>query len=46
MLASDLALIYEVSTGHLNQAVKRNQDRFPDDFMFQSTENIKESVMS
>jgi len=27
--------MYEVSTGNLNKAVKRNADRFPDDFMFQ-----------
>ena len=27
--------MYEVSTGNLNKAVKRKADRFPDDFMFQ-----------
>ena len=35
MLDSDLAILYGVSTGHLNRAVKRNPDRFPPDFMFQ-----------
>ena len=35
MLDKDLALIYEVTTSNLNKAVKRNLDRFPDDFMFQ-----------
>lgn len=35
MLDSDLAYLYEVDTKVLNQAVKRNLDRFPDDFMFQ-----------
>jgi hypothetical protein len=35
MLDSDLAMLYGVSTGHLNRAVKRNRDRFPPDFMFQ-----------
>jgi hypothetical protein len=35
MLDRDLAALYEVKTGVLNQAVKRNADRFPDDFMFQ-----------
>ena len=35
MLDSDLAELYEVSTKALNQAVKRNLERFPDDFMFQ-----------
>ena len=35
MLDADLANLYGVSTKALNQAVKRNLDRFPDDFMFQ-----------
>jgi hypothetical protein len=35
MLDSDLAALYGVTTGNLNKAVKRNQDRFPSDFMFQ-----------
>src|SRR4051794_6784843 len=35
MLDSDLAAIYGVSTGALNQALKRNRDRFPSDFAFQ-----------
>lgn len=35
MLDFDLASIYEVETKVLNQAVKRNLKRFPDDFMFQ-----------
>jgi len=33
ILDSDLALIYGVSTGRLNEAVKRNIERFPQDFM-------------
>ena len=37
MLDYDLATIYGVRTGTLNQAVKRNIDRFPDDFMFKLT---------
>ncbi len=37
MLDSDLARIYGVTTGALNRAVKRNRERFPDDFMFQVT---------
>jgi len=37
MLDRDLASLYEVSTGALNQAVRRNRDRFPVDFMFQLT---------
>ena len=35
MLDSDLAELYEVPTKALNQAVRRNLDRFPADFMFQ-----------
>ena len=37
MLDRDLASLYDVSTGALNQAVRRNRDRFPADFMFQLT---------
>lgn len=37
MLDSDLARLYGVDTRALNQAVRRNRDRFPDDFMFQLT---------
>lgn len=38
MLDSDLATLYGVETKVLNQAVKRNIDRFPEDFRFQLTE--------
>src|SRR4030095_14228260 len=37
MLDRDLAALYQVRTGVLNQAVKRNAKRFPPDFMFQLT---------
>ena len=37
MLDFDLAALYGVATKVLNQAVKRNRERFPDDFMFQLT---------
>lgn len=37
MLDSDLAKMYEVETKVLNQSVKRNIERFPEDFMFQLT---------
>lgn len=37
MLDVDLAALYEVDTKVLNQAVKRNIDRFPPDFAFQLT---------
>lgn len=38
MLDVDIAGLYEVQTKTLNQAVKRNFDRFPSDFMFQLTQ--------
>lgn len=37
MLDRDLAMLYQVETKNLNKAVKRNIERFPDDFMFQLT---------
>jgi len=37
MLDGDLAALYEVETKSLNRAVRRNLERFPDDFMFQLT---------
>lgn len=42
MLDSELAGLYEVKTKELNRAVKRNLERFPDDFMFQLTEKEAE----
>lgn len=39
MLDSDLAELYNVETKVLNQAVNRNEYRFPDDFMFKLTDN-------
>ena len=46
MLDSDLAEVYQVETRVLNQAVKRNSHRFPEDFMFQLTEDETESLRS
>src|SRR3990167_9865151 len=37
MIDRDLAFLYEVQTRVLNQSVRRNKERFPDDFMFQLT---------
>lgn len=37
MIDKDLAELYDVTTGNLNKAVKRNIKRFPEDFMFQLT---------
>lgn len=50
MLDSDLARLYGVETRVLNQAVKRNIDRFPEDFMFQLTKedvgNLKSQIVT
>src|SRR5712691_2689002 len=49
MLDVDLARLYEVAVGALNQAVKRNSARFPDDFAFQLTSqevaNLKSQIV-
>ena len=44
VLDSDLALAYDVSTKRLNQQVKRNPDRFPEDFCFQLTQEEVENL--
>ena len=44
MLDADLAGLYEVTTAALNQAVRRNQERFPEDFMFQLTRDETEEL--
>jgi hypothetical protein len=44
MLSTDLADLYGVTTKQLNQAVKRNLDRFPTDFMFQLTKQESDEV--
>jgi hypothetical protein len=46
MLDADLAELYQVPTKRLNEAVKRNITRFPDDFMFQLTPEEAESLRS
>jgi len=46
MLDSDLAQMYQVETRALNQAVSRNRERFPDDFMFQLTSEEWENLKS
>src|SRR5437868_1268620 len=51
MLDSDLARLYGVTTAALNQAVRRNAERFPNDFAFQLTQQeftnlISQSVTS
>jgi hypothetical protein len=46
MLDSDLAVLYDVDTKRLLEAVKRNIERFPDDFMFQLTPEELEILRS
>ena len=46
MLDFDLAEMYGVETRVMNQAVKRNLKRFPDDFMFQLTETEWKGISS
>jgi hypothetical protein len=46
MLDSDLADLYQVPTFRLNEAVKRNGDRFPEDFMFQLSKEELENWRS
>ena len=46
MIDFDLAMLYGVQTKALNQAVKRNIERFPDDFMFQLTKDELDSLRS
>jgi hypothetical protein len=46
MLDSDLAQLFNVETRTFNQAVKRNSERFPEDFMFQLTKIEYDSLRS
>lgn len=44
LLDSDLAMLYQVETKNLNKAVKRNANRFPEDFCFQLSEEEYDSL--
>jgi len=46
MIDRDLAFLYEVTTKGLNQAVKRNIKRFPEDFMFLLSDQEKEELVT
>ena len=46
ILDADLARLYEVETRALNQAVRRNRERFPEDFVFQLTPEEKAEVIT
>jgi hypothetical protein len=44
LLDAELATLYGVTTKRLNEQVKRNRDRFPDDFLFRLTQEETEAV--
>lgn len=46
IIDADLAMIYGTTTKRLNEQVRRNKNRFPDDFMFQLTEEEKSDVVA
>ena len=46
MLEADLAELYGVTTKALNQAVTRNEQRFPSDFMFRLTKEEKQELVT
>ena len=46
LIDTDLARLYGVQTRALNQAVRRNADRFPGDFLFQLSESEKSEVIT
>ena len=46
MIDRDIAVLYQVDTKRLNEQVKRNLDRFPDDFMFQLSKEELENWKS
>jgi hypothetical protein len=46
MIDRDLAALYGVTTKRLNEQVKRNLKRFPEDFMFQLTQDEKEELVA
>lgn len=46
IIDSDLSLLYGVTTKRLNEQIKRNPDRFPEDFLFQLTEEEKLEVVA
>jgi len=46
MIDADLAVLYGVPTKALKQQVKRNIERFPEDFMFELTKNEKDELVT
>ena len=46
LLDSDLAVLYELETKRINEALRRNRERFPEDFVFQLTPEEHEILRS
>lgn len=46
MLDSDVAMLYHYQTKRINETVRRNIERFPENFCFQLTENETENLRS
>lgn len=46
MIDRDLARLYGVETKHLNRQVRRNRERFPEEFMFQLTEEERDELVT
>jgi len=46
MIDSDLAMLYNIPTKRLKEQVKRNIDRFPEDFMFELTKNERDELVA
>ncbi|MGB4399479.1 MAG: ORF6N domain-containing protein [Daejeonella sp.] len=46
MIDADLAALYETETKRLKEQVKRNRERFPDDFVFETTKDEKEQLVA
>ena len=46
MIDSDLAMLYDVPTKRLKEQVKRNIERFPEDFIFELTKNEKDELVA
>src|SRR5258706_14381527 len=46
MIDADLALLYDVQTKVLKQQIKRNIERFPEDFMFELTNNERNELVT
>jgi hypothetical protein len=46
MVDSDMAMLYDVTTKRLKEQIKRNIERFPEDFMFELTSNERDELVA